>query len=310
MSDIDGVTRFPIERSHLLFFARSIGDPNADEIDFDTAIAPPTFGIAYLQFRPRYVLRPQPGVPWVGSGRSDSGADATDFEGGLHAEQEFIYHRPIRAGMVLTVETRDGSSWTKARRDNGHLAFSEAFSDFRDEATGELVLTTRLVGVVVRSDPAPHGGPTGPADSTGSAAASADETPVDGLPDEGETRELVVFDGLARSQMVMYSGSSGDYNPIHTDEIFTTRVAGYPSVFAHGMLTMAASGRILTEWVDPLLLRSYSAQFRGQVWPGDTLTVRATVESRTPGSATVSLTTTTQDDRLVMSGRGLFAAER
>ena len=38
-------------------------------------------------------------------------------------------------------------------------------------------------------------------------------------------------------------GASGDYNPLHTDELFATKVAGYPAVFAHGMLTMGMTGR-------------------------------------------------------------------
>ena len=64
----------------------------------------------------------------------------------------------------------------------------------------------------------------------------------------GDSQSTVVFDNLTRTQIVMYAGASGDYNPLHTDEIFTTKVAGYPSVFAHGMLSMGATGRVLTDW--------------------------------------------------------------
>ena len=46
-----------------------------------------------------------------------------------------------------------------------------------------------------------------------------------------------------------YAGASGDYNPLHSDEVFTTKVAGYPTVFAHGMLTMGTTGGLLTDWV-------------------------------------------------------------
>ena len=62
----------------------------------------------------------------------------------------------------------------------------------------------------------------------------------------GDTYEEVVVDDLTRTQLVMYAGASGDYNPLHTDEIYTTEVAGYPTVFAHGMLTMGLTGKMLT----------------------------------------------------------------
>ena len=45
----------------------------------------------------------------------------------------------------------------------------------------------------------------------------------------GDVYEEVVVDNLTRTQIVQYAGVSGDYNPIHTDEIFTTKVAGYPT---------------------------------------------------------------------------------
>jgi acyl dehydratase len=294
--------RFPVEATHLLFFARAIGDPTADDTDYTQAIAPPTFTTAYHQFVVPFELRPQAGVPWFGSGRGDAGTDVSSFEAGLHAEQEFVYHRPVRAGRVLLATTVPGASWVKARRDSGHLAFSEEFTELRDETTGALVQTARSVVVIVRPGPAPDGAPTEPAPAARPAAPASE---VD-LPPVGAIRELVVFDGLPRTQLVMYSGASGDYNPLHTDEIFATRVAGYPSVFAHGMLTMGASGRVLTEWVDPRLLRSYRVQFRGQVWPGDTLTVTATIDSHHDGIAEVTLTTTTQDGRVVLSGSAVL----
>ena len=92
-----------------------------------------------------------------------------------------------------------------------------------------------------------------------------------------QSRSAVVVEGLSRTQIVMYAGASGDYNPLHTDEIYATRRAGYPSVFAHGMLTMGMSARVLTEWVGDGRLTAYGARFATQVWPGDTLTATAVV---------------------------------
>ena len=64
----------------------------------------------------------------------------------------------------------------------------------------------------------------------------------------GDSKSMIVFDDLTRTQIVMYAGASGDYNPLHSDELFTTKIAGYPTVFAHGMLSMGATGRVLTDW--------------------------------------------------------------
>ena len=89
------------------------------------------------------------------------------------------------------------------------------------------------------------------------------------------TQRLV--DDLKRTQIVQYAGASGDYNPLHTDEIFTTKVAGYPSVFAHGMLTMGMTGAMLTDTVGDGRLTKYGVRFTSQVWPGDTLDATATV---------------------------------
>jgi acyl dehydratase len=95
----------------------------------------------------------------------------------------------------------------------------------------------------------------------------------------GEEHEAVVVDNLTRTQIVQYAGASGDYNPLHTDEVFATKVAGYPTVFAHGMLSMAMTGHMLTDWVGDGRLQRFGVRFVNQVWPGDTLTARATVEA-------------------------------
>ena len=66
---------------------------------------------------------------------------------GLHAEQHYDYHRPIRAGDVLTLSTRPGKSWEKQGRRGGLLQFRESITEYRD-GDGELVLTARSVGVL------------------------------------------------------------------------------------------------------------------------------------------------------------------
>ena len=93
----------------------------------------------------------------------------------------------------------------------------------------------------------------------------------------GDVHTARLVEDLKRTQIVQYAGASGDYNPLHTDEIFTTQVAGYPSVFAHGMLTMGMTGKMLTDYVGDARLTKYGVRFTSQVWPGDTLDASATV---------------------------------
>jgi acyl dehydratase len=122
----------------------------------------------------------------------------------------------------------------------------------------------------------------------------------------GDRREEVLVDDLTRTQIVQYAGASGDYNPLHTDEIFATKVAGYPSVFAHGMLTMGVTGRILTDWVGDGRLLRYGVRFVKQVWPGDTLTASAEItsirEDEGKPVADFKVETRNQDGDVVLSG--------
>ena len=118
----------------------------------------------------------------------------------------------------------------------------------------------------------------------------------------GDVHTARLIDDLSRTQIVQYAGASGDYNPLHTDEIFTTKVAGYPSVFAHGMLTMGMTGRMLTDLVGDARLTKYGVRFTSQVWPGDTLDAAATVTEVADGIAKFDVSTKNQNGVEVLSG--------
>ncbi len=122
----------------------------------------------------------------------------------------------------------------------------------------------------------------------------------------GDTHEEVVVDDLTRTQLVMYAGTSGDYNPLHTDDLYTKEIAGYPGVFAHGMLSMGLTGTMLTNYVGDGRLKKYGVRFTNQVWPGDTLTARSTVAAiREEGGETLvdlTLETVNQDGKSVVTG--------
>ena len=123
----------------------------------------------------------------------------------------------------------------------------------------------------------------------------------------GDTYTECLVEDLSRTQIVMYAGASGDYNPVHTDEKFTKEIAGYPSVFAHGMLTMGMTGRMLTNYVGDGRLTKYGVRFTSQVWPGDTLNSTATVVDVADGIVNLNVETTNQDGTVVLSG---YAAAR
>ncbi len=65
---------------------------------------------------------------------------------------------------------------------------------------------------------------------------------------------------ISRTTLALYAGASGDHNPIHIDSDFAKK-AGMPDVFAHGMLSMAYLGRMLTNWKAQSQLRKFSNRF-------------------------------------------------
>ena len=116
---------------------------------------------------------------------------------------------------------------------------------------------------------------------------------------------------IQRVDLIRYCGASGDFNVIHWNERIAKAV-GLPDVIAHGMLTMAEAGRILTDWAgDPAAVESYSVRFsRPVVVPDDdrgaVLTVSGTVdEKREDGRVLVSLTATVDDAKVLTAAKAV-----
>ena len=128
----------------------------------------------------------------------------------------------------------------------------------------------------------------------------------------GDSYSELIVEDLTRPQIVQYAGASGDYNPVHSDEKFVTEVAGYPTVFAHGMLTMGMTGRMVTNYVGDGRLTYYGVRFVNQVWPGDTLTARAEIagirEENGETLVDLPISTTNQDENFVLTGNATARA--
>ena len=91
---------------------------------------------------------------------------------------------------------------------------------------------------------------------------------------------------LTRTDLVMYAGASGDFNPMHHDEVAAQR-AGLPSVFGHGMFTAGLLATAVTNYVGIGNLKSYRVRFTKQTWPGEVLTTSVTVREKRPGNEVV-----------------------
>lgn len=102
---------------------------------------------------------------------------------------------------------------------------------------------------------------------------------------------------VTRGDLVRYAGASGDFNPIHWSDRVATSV-GLPGVIAHGMYTLALTGRTLTTWVgDPARVISVGARFTKPVVvpdddDGTTVEVTGVVSSVEDGVAKIDLTVT------------------
>ena len=95
----------------------------------------------------------------------------------------------------------------------------------------------------------------------------------------GDEIKPIVLPPLSRHQLALYCGGSGDHNPIHVDIDFAKKF-GFKDVFAHGMLSMAFLGRIVTSWVPQSQVRVLGTRFTSITWVGDVITVSGKVTGK------------------------------
>jgi acyl dehydratase len=114
--------------------------------------------------------------------------------------------------------------------------------------------------------------------------------------DVGDSLPPLTKEPVTKLQLVRYAGASGDFNPIHTDDE-AARQAGLQGVIAQGILVMGFVGQAITTWVPLSCLRRFKARFTAMTFPGDVITVKATVaeKSISGNQLTVSCHTEARD---------------
>ncbi len=94
--------------------------------------------------------------------------------------------------------------------------------------------------------------------------------------DVGDDIPKLVKEPINETQLVMYAGASGDFNPIHTVHNFAVK-SGFDGVIGHGMLSMGFVGQFVTDWAGAGSVKKISVQFRAISKPRDVVTVEGKV---------------------------------
>ena len=111
---------------------------------------------------------------------------------------------------------------------------------------------------------------------------------------------------ISRTTLALFAGASGDHNPIHID-LDVARSAGLDDVFAHGMLSMAYLGRLITNWVPQERIRSYRVRFAAITPVHGRPTCTGRVVSVEDGLATLELAVTLADGTVTLAGEATVA---
>ncbi|ALU69296.1 dehydratase [Rhodococcus sp. WS1] len=112
---------------------------------------------------------------------------------------------------------------------------------------------------------------------------------------------------ISRTTLALYAGASGDHNPMHID-LDVARSGGMDDVFAHGMLSMAYLGRLLTNYVPQERIRTYSVRFASITPLHATPTCTGTVTKIEDGLAHLDIAVTLSDGTVTLRGDAVVAA--
>ena len=126
----------------------------------------------------------------------------------------------------------------------------------------------------------------------------------------GDTLPPLMLPPVSRTILALYAGASGDHNPMHIDIDFA-RQAGAPDVFAHGMLSMAWLGRMLTGWTAQRNLREFEIRFSAITQVGERITCRGRVAEKFERDGErlvrVEVNTANEDGEVKLAGDALIA---
>jgi acyl dehydratase len=126
-----------------------------------------------------------------------------------------------------------------------------------------------------------------------------------------ELPELAI-EPISRTTLALFAGASGDGNPIHID-LDVARSAGLDDVFAHGMLSMAYLGRLLTDAFPQQQLRSWRVRFAAitpvHAQPVCTGRITSIDESAGERLATIDLRVTLADGTQTLTGQAIVALD-
>lgn len=126
----------------------------------------------------------------------------------------------------------------------------------------------------------------------------------------GERIVHKVFPPITRHTLALYCGASGDHNPMHVDIDFA-KAAGFPDVFAQGMLVMAYLGQALTDAIRPAKIRSFSTRFAAITQLGARLTCEGHVvellDCEGEKRARLALTTRDENGEVKLAGEAIVA---
>ena len=236
-------------------FADAIGDNNPVYRD---AAAAERAGFAGIPALPTFVTR-------IRVSFAESGLDPTRSQV-LHGEQEYEYNRPIVVGDTIRMRHRIASIRQSARAGNMAIMTIEQLGDTPE---GERVVTGRSTAIVRDAAPGEQATAASAAGAASAAAKKAPEVP------RGEPIP-VLEKSVTQPQIDAYADVSGDHNPIHINAD-AARAVGLDGTIAHGMLSMAFLGQMLTDWLTALpdpggWVARLRVRFQAMVRPGDTIT--------------------------------------